>query len=88
MAVETAAVVVNAASNIEPTTQRMMDFARDRELCRLIIVNRIDARDARCEQLLAEIKETFGRECLPLNLPSEGATRRRRLLFSAWQCQA
>ncbi len=71
-AVETAAIVVNAASGIEPMTQRMMDFARDRELCRLIVVNRIDARDARCEQLLTEIKESFGRECLPLNLPSEG----------------
>jgi elongation factor G len=72
-AVETAVIVVNASSGIEPMTQRMMDFARDRELCRLIVVNRIDARDARCEQVLAEIKESFGRECLPLNLPSEGA---------------
>jgi elongation factor G len=71
-AVETAVIVVNAASGIEPMTQRMMEFARDRELCRLIVINRIDARDARCERLLAEIRETFGRECLPLNLPSEG----------------
>jgi elongation factor G len=70
-AVETAAIVVNATSGIEPMTQRMMDFARDRELCRLIVINKIDSRDARCEALLAEIKETFGRECLPLNLPSE-----------------
>lgn len=69
-AVETAVIVVNATSGIEPMTQRMMDFARDRELCRLIIVNKIDSRDARCEQVLAEIRETFGRECLPLNLPS------------------
>jgi elongation factor G len=71
-AVETAAIVVNAASGIEPMTQRMMDFARDRELCRLIVVNRIDARDARCEAVLSELKEAFGRECLPLNLPSDG----------------
>jgi elongation factor G len=70
-AVETAAIVVNATSGIESMTQRMMDFARDRELCRLLIVNKIDSRDARCEQLLAEIKETFGRECLPLNLPRD-----------------
>lgn len=71
-AVETAVVVVSATSGIEPMTQRMMDFARDRELCRLIVINKIDCRDARCEQLLEEIKETFGRECLPLNLPSAG----------------
>ncbi len=70
-AVETAVVVVSATSGIEPMTQRMMDFARDRELCRLIVVNKIDSRDARCGQVLADIRETFGRECLPLNLPSQ-----------------
>lgn len=71
-AVETAAVVVSAVNGIEPVTQRMMDFARDRELCRLVIVNKIDCRDAQPEQVLAQLKETFGRECLPLNLPARG----------------
>jgi elongation factor G len=33
-AVETAAIVVNAVNGIEPVTQRMLEFARDRELCR------------------------------------------------------
>ncbi len=69
-AVETAAIVINATNGIEPMTQRMMDFARDRGLCRLLIINKIDSRDARCEHLLGELRETFGRECLPLNLPS------------------
>ena len=45
-AVETAAVVISAVNGIEPMTQRMMEFARDRELCRLIIINKIDSRDA------------------------------------------
>jgi elongation factor G len=69
-AVETAAVVVSAVTGLEPVTQRMMDFARDRELCRLVIINKIDARDAQPERVLAELRETFGRECLPLNLPN------------------
>jgi elongation factor G len=69
-AVETAAVVVSAVSGIEPVTQRMMDFARDRELCRLVVINKIDSRDAHPEQVLAQLRETFGRECLPLNLPA------------------
>jgi elongation factor G len=69
-AVETAVIVVNGTTGIEPMTQRMMDFARDRELCRLIVVNKIDSKDARCAALLEEIRETFGRECLPLNLPA------------------
>lgn len=71
-AVETAAVVVSAVNGIEPVTQRMMDFARDRELCRLVIINKIDCRDAHPEQVLAQLRQTFGRECLPLNLPAQG----------------
>ncbi|HEY6642092.1 elongation factor G [Povalibacter sp.] len=73
-AVETAAVVVSAVNGIEPMTQRMMDFARDRGLCRLIVINRIDAREARTELVLAELRETFGRECLPLNLPCDNGS--------------
>ena len=71
-AVETAAVVVSAVNGIEPVTQRMMDFARDRELCRLVIINKIDAKDAQPEAVLAQLRDMFGRECLPLNLPSQG----------------
>jgi elongation factor G len=71
-AVETAAIVVSAVAGVEPTTQRMMDFARDRELCRLVIINKIDARDAQPEAVLTQLRELFGRECLPLNLPAQG----------------
>jgi elongation factor G len=71
-AVETAVIVVSAVNGIEPMTLRMMDFAKARGLCRLIVVNKIDSRDARTEQVLEDIRETFGRACLPLNLPAEG----------------
>jgi len=69
--VETAAIVVNATAGIEPTTQRMLEFASDRGLCRLVIINKIDSRDAQAEAVLAQLQETFGRECLPLNLPCD-----------------
>ena len=71
-AVEAAVIVVSAVNGIEPMTQRMMDFARTRGLCRLVVVNKIDARDARTEQVLLELREAFGKSCLPLNLPAEG----------------
>ncbi len=71
-AVETAVIVVSAVNGVEPMTQRMMDFARTRGLCRLIVVNKIDTREARTEQVMAELRETFGKSCLPLNLPAEG----------------
>jgi len=71
-AVEAVAVVVSAASGVDTLTARLMDFARERGLCRLIIVNKIDSRDARCAQVLGQLRETFGNECLPLNLPAGG----------------
>jgi elongation factor G len=71
-AVETAAVVINAATGIEPMAVRMMAWAAERQLDRMIIVNRIDAPGVDCAALLARIQATFGRECLPLNLPAAG----------------
>ena len=74
-AVETVAVVVSAISGVEAVTERMMAFAKERELCRIVIINKIDSREARVEQTLAQVREMFGRECLPLNLPAEGGTK-------------
>ncbi len=71
-AVETAALVVSATAGLDPVMQRMMDFARGRELCRLIIVNKIDSKEAKTADVLARIREMFGRECLPINLPAAG----------------
>jgi len=70
-AVETAAVVVNAEHGIELMTQRLMDFTADRRMCRMIIVNKIDAPGVDCEAVLQQIRATFGAECLPLNLPAD-----------------
>ena len=74
-AVETAAVVINAAAGIEPMAQRMMAYAAERGLDRLVIVNRIDAQDVDLSAVLADIQAAFGKECLPLNLPDAGATQ-------------
>jgi elongation factor G len=74
-AVETAAVVINAAVGIEPMAVRMMEYAASRHLDRLIIVNKIDAAPGKLAALLEQIRETFGKECLPLNLPDAGATK-------------
>ena len=74
-AVETVAVVINARAGVEPVAVRMMQRAAERGLCRMLIVNRIDAEDVDLPVLLEELRETFGKECLPLNLPADNATR-------------
>jgi elongation factor G len=74
-AVETAAVVISAVNGIEPMAVRMMDYAAQRHLDRLIIVNKIDAPGVDLPGLLAQIQATFGKECLPLNLPDAGGSK-------------
>jgi elongation factor G len=69
-AADTAAVVINAQAGIEQITRRMMNAAKAQGLCRMIIVNKIDAEEIDLEALLTEIQTAFGPECLPLNLPS------------------
>ena len=71
-AVETCAVVVNAQSGVEMVTRTMMDQAGDRGMDRLLIVNKIDAEDVDLEAILQQLREAYGSECLPLNLPAEG----------------
>jgi elongation factor G len=74
-AVETAAVVMSAQSGIEMVASRMMDWTAQRRLCRLIIVNKIDAENVDLPNLLASIQSLFGKECLPINLPAGGGQR-------------
>lgn len=74
-AVETVALVVNAQAGIESVTQRMMKAADHRNLCRIIVVNQIDAPGVDLGELTEQIRETFGSECLPINLPADGGTR-------------
>jgi elongation factor G len=69
-AVETVIVVINAVSGIEVVTRRMMDAAKERNLPRAIIINKIDMPDIDLEKLVNQIRDTFGPECLPINLPS------------------
>ena len=70
-AVEAVAIVVSAVDGVDTLTHRLMDFARDRELCRLVVVNKIDSRDARPVSVLEELRSAFGPECLPLDLPAD-----------------
>lgn len=70
--VDTAVVVINAQVGVDTTTQKLMSFAADLKLCRLVVINRIDADGEHLEAVLGQVRETFGPQCLPLNLPAEG----------------
>ena len=74
-AVETVAIVINATSGIEVVTRRMWEAAKNQKLPRALIINHIDAPEVKLESLVESIRETFGTECLPINLPSNGGKK-------------
>ncbi len=74
-------LVVNAQSGIELATRRLMAAAQERGLCRAIVINRIDA-GGDLQGLLAALRESFGAECLPINLPSDAHAQVQDCFFS------
>jgi elongation factor G len=74
-AVETVAVVVSATNGIELVTRRMMAWAKARNLCRIIVVNKIDHEHINLPLLLEQLQEAFGPEVLPINLPADNGSR-------------
>ena len=73
-AVETVCVVVNASHGVEYGTRRMMEAAKARNLCRVIVVNRIDAEPGKLAELITQLRSIFGPECLPINLPAKNGS--------------
>ena len=67
-AVETVAVVIDVNTGVEQVSRRMMERAKERGLCRMIVVNKID-QDGDLAGLVNEIREAFGPECIPVDLP-------------------
>jgi len=73
-AVETACIVINAAAGIEYGTRRMMEHTGARNLCRVLVINKMDVEPGKLGALLEQLREEFGNECLPMNLPSAGGS--------------
>ncbi len=68
--VDTALIVINAQTGIELATDRMFTLAGERGLCRMIVVNKIDADNVDLPALVNTIRERFGKQCLLLDLPA------------------
>lgn len=71
--VESALVVVNAVSGVAPVTERVWKFAEQASLPRFVFVNQMDHPKAGgsggLNALLDSLAETWGRTCLPVQLP-------------------
>ena len=79
-AADTACIVISAAGGIGVNTRRMFNAAGDFGLARMIAITRIDADNVNLEEALDGIKESFGQNCHPINLPADGGKRIVNLL--------
>lgn len=70
-AVDTAIVVINAQTGIELMTERMLRWTKERKLCTMIVINKIDADNLDLPTLVEEIRSRFNG--LVLDLPVHGA---------------
>lgn len=68
-AAETALVTINASAGIEANTRRTFELAGKAHVARMILLNKLDHENIDFEQLIHNIQELFGRNCVPLNVP-------------------
>lgn len=72
-AVETLLLSISAESGVDPVARRLVKLAADLKLPVAIVVNRIDGAGVDLKALIASIQDTFGAQCLPVNLPADGS---------------
>src|SRR5205085_8615434 len=68
-AVETAAIVVNAAHGVEVNTRRMFREATNRGLARFIVINKLDSENLNFQAVVDAIQASLGKNCVLVNAP-------------------
>jgi elongation factor G len=69
-AVETVLLAVPADAGIQVNTRRVWKRAVQNGLARAIVVTKVDAENAKLDELLRSLKQTFGNVCVPITLPN------------------
>jgi len=80
-AIETAVIVISASDGIQMSTRSMMRRCKQRKLCRMIVINRMDMPGVDLAALIRDIREEFGPQCMPINLPAESFSTVRDCFF-------
>jgi len=68
-AVETALIAIDAHAGIKVNTRRAWEEAGKAGCARIIVLTKLDADNIDFPGLIASIKEAFGNNCVPLNVP-------------------
>jgi elongation factor G len=67
--VDAAIVVVDGVAGVEVVTQRVWDYCEEYKTPRLIVVNRMDRDRASAGRVLESLRNGFGRDVIPIELP-------------------
>jgi len=75
--VESAVVVINAQSGVEPVTERVWRFAEEANVPRIVLLNQMDHPKAGggggLSALIDDLQDRWGRSCVPVQLPISDA---------------
>ncbi|MES2789648.1 MAG: elongation factor G [Planctomycetota bacterium] len=67
--VETAVIVIAADSGIAVNTRKVFQQATQDGMARMILLNKLDHDNIDFAQVVTDIQDIFGSNCLPLNIP-------------------
>lgn len=67
--VELALITVNAAAGIEVGTRKAWELVKQQGCACMFVITRMDAENARFDEVVSALQETFGSACTPLMLP-------------------
>lgn len=67
--VETALLVVNAQAGVEVGHEKLWEVAGSEGIARAFVINRLDAENTAFDQVLSQLRTTFGTAVAPLQLP-------------------
>lgn len=67
--VELAIITVNATAGIEVGTRKAWELVKQQGCACMFVITRMDTENARFEEVVSALQETFGPACTPLMLP-------------------
>ena len=68
-AVDTAIIVISATAGLQVNTRRMFNEAGKRGLARMIVINKLDSENIHFDELITNIRASFGQACVLFNAP-------------------
>ncbi len=67
--VEGAVIVVSGVAGVEVGTEQSWENCRERNIPRIIFINKLDRDNAEFQRSLDSVQAAFGRNCVPVQLP-------------------